>query len=173
MAKFGHKLMKQTSFIIFFFIFLVALIPKQIYAQSADFNSQSVVSMEEENKRIQILSSYLSAQNSPLAGNAKDFIESATKYNLDWRLLPSIAGVESSFGLAEPIGSYNSFGFGIYGNNYQTFSSYKNAIDTVAKTLSQTYIGQYKAQNIYQIGSLYATSPTWAQKVIYYMNDIE
>src|SRR6185436_17585531 len=66
--------------------------------------------------REKVLKEYLASKNSPLDKNAKDFIEAADKYHLDWKLVPAISGVESSFGKAIPNDSYNGWGWGYSSN---------------------------------------------------------
>src|SRR6266576_2556834 len=51
-----------------------------------------------EDKRIKTLERYLYRHNSPLSQYAEVLIGEADKNSLDWELLPSIAGVESTFG---------------------------------------------------------------------------
>ena len=69
-----------------------------------------------------ILSAYLSKHNSPMQYHAQDFIDAAKTYELDWKMLPAIAGVESTFGKKIP-GGYNAYGWGIYGSNRIYFKS--------------------------------------------------
>lgn len=126
-----------------------------------------------KDKRADTLRAYFEKYNSPLASNAKDFINEADKNNLDWKLVASIAGVESYFGQQIPPYSYNGWGYGVYGNNVRRFSSWKDGIQVVSKALRREYMNNWGATNIHQIGSIYAADPRWANKVTYFMNDIE
>ena len=125
-----------------------------------------------EDSRADILEEFLKKYNSPLTPSAKTFVKTADAYNLDYRLLVAISGVESTFGKEIPYNSYNAWGWGIYGDNRINFSSFDEAIETISKALREQYINKWKAQNVYQIGRLYAASPTWAQRVDYFMNKI-
>ena len=57
--------------------------------------------------------------NSPLYDHAQTFVDFADKYQFDYRLLPAIAMQESNLCKYIYEGSYNCWGWGIYG-------SYKN-----------------------------------------------
>ncbi|MDO8618380.1 MAG: hypothetical protein Q7R49_00380, partial [Candidatus Daviesbacteria bacterium] len=80
-------------------------------------NEESTPAVEVQSKQLddkaEILSSYLSKHNSPLQYHSQDFIDAAKQYNLDWKLVPAIAGVESTFGKHIP-GGYNGWGWGVY-----------------------------------------------------------
>lgn len=77
---------------------------------------------------------------SPLADFSDQFIEMADQHNLDFRLLPAIAMQESNGGKIMPNNSYNPFGYGIYGKYVIRFSSFSEAIETVAKGLRKDYL---------------------------------
>lgn len=123
--------------------------------------------------RAKILKEYLEKYNSPLASLANTFIETADKYNLDWKLVIAISGVESTFGKQIPGNSYNAWGWGIFGNNIIRFSSWKEGVETISEGLRTNFIDKWGAKDVYEIGKLYAASPTWAQRVTYFMNTIE
>lgn len=108
-----------------------------------------------------VIKKVLNKYNSPLVGSADAFIDACVKYTLDCYLLPSIAGLESTFGKFIHPQSYNPFG---WGRGYIMFSQWKDAINTVAKGLRERYIDQ-GAQNTVQIGRIYSESPTWANRV--------
>jgi len=123
--------------------------------------------------RVRILREYLEKYNSPLVPYAGTFVETADKYNLDWKLVVAISGVESTFGREIPNDSYNGWGWGIYGDNMIRFSSWNEGIETISEGLRNKYMDKWGAKDVYQIGKLYASSPTWAQRVEYFMNSIE
>ena len=148
-----------------------ALAEEKTHITSANF--AAILKAKEEDPRAKILKGYLELHNSPLADNAQTFVEEADKYNLDWRLVASIAGVESTFGQAEPAGCYNGWGYGIYGTNMMCFASYDDAIHTISESLREKYMDTWGATDVYDIGHYYAASPTWADRVTYFMNDME
>ena len=122
--------------------------------------------------RVKILREFLESYNSPLAPFAGTFVETADIYNLDWRLVTAISGVESTFGQQIPANSYNGWGWGIYGNNVTYFSSWEDGIQTISKGLREKYMDMAGTDNIYAVGSSYAASPTWAVRVEFFMNRI-
>lgn len=123
--------------------------------------------------RAKILKAFLQKWDSPLAEHAQTFVDSADRYNLDWKFVAAISGLESGFGKAIPVGSYNGWGWGIYGDNTHSFQSWDDGIETVSKGLRTRYIGEGKKGDIYAIGKMYASSPTWAVRVQGFMNQID
>jgi len=123
--------------------------------------------------RAKVLEDFLSEKHSPLAPYASVFIEEADANDIDWRLLPAISGVESSFGVAIPVNSYNGWGFGIYGTNVRRFSSWEDGIATISAALHTDYILKGHATTVDQIGRMYAASPTWSVRVENYMQEID
>ena len=113
---------------------IILFIPQKIYSDSKTPQPSATIRIPENNKsgndsRVKILAEYLKSQDSPLAANASDFVDYADKYNLDWKLVAAISGVESTFGKAIPKSSYNGWGWGVYGNNVIRFASWKDGID--------------------------------------------
>lgn len=118
-----------------------------------------------------VLRDYLAQHNSPLQYHAQDFIDAASIYEVDWKLVPAIAGVESTFGKAIP-GGYNGWGWGVYGDQAIYFSSWREGIFEVTKGLKEHYINQ-GLTTPFAMNRIYATSPFWGGKVTYFMQDIE
>lgn len=118
-----------------------------------------------KDRRAARLGKFFESQGSPLSPYAGDFVKIADKYELDWRLLPAITGVESTFGLFVPGGSYNPYGWN-NGNFY-----FKNWVDSTKYVASQikTRWGYAGTITPWKIGPQYAASPTWASKVSNYM----
>ena len=143
---------------------------KNLAGSSAQLQATSSAKMGDS--RIKILKDYLDQYSSPLSPNAKDFVEYADAFNLDWKLLAAISGVESTFGHYTPYNSYNAWGWGVYGANVINFSSWSEGIKEVSRGLRENYINKWKAQDVYQIGKIYASSSTWASKVEYFMKKI-
>lgn len=157
-------------------IIIVNQIPKanaQEYLAGSSAALLKPTSQEASDSRIRILRQYLEKYNSPLVPYAGTFVEKADKYNLDWKLVVAISGVESTFGREIPNDSYNGWGWGIYGDNMIRFSSWEEGIETISEGLRNKYIDKWGAKDVYEIGHYYAASPTWAQRVEYFMNSIE
>ena len=123
--------------------------------------------------RSEILRNFLIQYDSPLSGEAESFIKNADKYNLDWRLVASIAGLESTFGKHIPYNSYNGWGWGVYGDNVIRFNSWSEGIETISQGLRERYLKDKLESDPYFIGPTYAASPTWAQRVSYFMEKME
>lgn len=120
-----------------------------------------------------ILEKFLEKYNSPFADKADIFVREADKNNLDWKFVAAISGIESTFGQRYPQGTYNAWGWGIYGDNMHYFNSWDEAISTISFELRTRYMDKWGATNTYEIGRFYAASPTWAQRVEFFMGQIE
>lgn len=123
----------------------------------------------ERNIQRAVIREVLSKRNSPLADEADAFIDACTTYGIDCYLLPSIAGLESSFGKHLLPDSHNPFG---WGGGRIMFDSWSDAFHAVAKGLRNNYI-ERGAETIEEIGPIYAASPTWAVRVRYFHNEFE
>lgn len=123
--------------------------------------------------RAKALRAYLEKNNSSLADSAETFVEQADKYNIDWKLVAAISGLESGFGKHIPYNSYNAWGWGVYGTNVHYFTSWDDGIETISKGLRKRYMDKWGATDVYAIGKFYASSPTWAVRVEMFMNKID
>ena len=165
----------KTIFFAFSLLLSIVVFPQISWAQeiasgsSASFHPLLVTRGTDD--RAKVLQAYLEQFNSPLAEHAKTFVEQADLYQLDWRFVAAIAGRESTFGKEEPC--INAWGYGIFGNQMKCFDSYDEGIRVISKDLREKFMNQWGAQTIWQIGSMYAASPTWASGVIYFMNQIQ
>lgn len=135
--------------------------------------SKAVVDMERDAKVVK-LENFFDKYNSPLKPYSEDFVETAEKYNMDYKLLPAIACMESSCGKNLIQESYNPFGWGIYGNQAIYFRDYSEAIETVGKGISENYIARgYDTPE--EIAPIY-TPPNhvnWLSGVRYFINEID
>lgn len=143
--------------------------------QNAAVVAQSVpqttkVEARQLDPRAKTLADYFATKNSPFQYQAQDFIDAADKYNIDWKLVPAISGVESTFGTNSY--GYNAWGWGIYGNSALGFNSWKDGIYTVTGGLKTGYIDK-GLTDPYSINKIYAASPTWGSRVNFFMNDLE
>jgi len=164
------------AFLLMLAVLFTAMPQKTQAEQKASASSATIKTSESKtgvDYREKVLREYLQKQNSPLTPYAGDFIKYADQYNLDWKLVAAISGVESTFGQQIPANSYNGWGWGVYGDNVIRFSSWNDGIKTVSEGLRQRYMNQWGAQDIYEIGSIYAASPAWASHVTYYLNRIQ
>ena len=106
--------------------------------------------------------------NAPLADYAEKFVEVANKYDLDYRLLPAIATVESGGGKSN-FRSYNAWGWGNKG-----FSSFEEGIEVVGKGLKTGYIDKGR-DTVEEIAPVYCPPnyKNWARSVNQFMLEIE
>lgn len=148
-----------------------AMAAEKSYTASASLNS--VIVSEQLDNRAVILQEYLESKDSPLAAHADTFIETADKYNLDWRLVVSISGLESSFGKHQPAGSHNGWGWGYSNGTVKHFDTWDAAIEEISRGLRENYLYDRPYSDPYVIGPKYAASPTWAIRVTYFMNQLE
>src|SRR3990167_6131786 len=153
----------------------LAITPKTFAVENSAGSSAALLKLpvqKETDSRTRILREFLKQYNSPLVPFAQDFVSIADKYSLDWKLVAAISGVESTFGKQIPYESYNGWGWGIYGTNMIRFASWTEGIETVSEGLRTNYLNKWGAKDVYQIGRYYAASPTWAQRVSFFMRKI-
>lgn len=168
----SHTSMEKRIFLFFFILFIFILTTKAHARTKASGSSAAFTKTQdvELDKRVKILKAYLKSHDSPLSENAETFVRSADKYNLDYRLVAAISGVESTFGKQIPSNSFNAWGWGIYGENIIRFQSFDEAINTISKDIRGQYMNKWKTKDVQDIGRIYAESPTWASGVQYFMN---
>ena len=115
------------------------------------------------------LRKFFSKFNSPLTPYSLTFIRTADYYGIDWRMVPAISGVESTFGKAIPVGSFNAYGWA--GGNYY-FESWTDSIKIVTKTLREEYVNR-GATSVSKIARIYSPpSSTWGGHVNYFIGKI-
>lgn len=168
-----HFFMDKIKLIVIF-LFILLGFPNIAFAHKEAGASASMQTVVKETTDIQqhidtglkrsVIQEILSSYNSPLAEEADTFVEVCTKYNIDCYLLPSITGVESTFGRFILPGSHNPFG---WGGGLIVFDSWEQAIDAVGRGLSENYYAK-GANTIESIAPIYAASPTWAQKIRFF-----
>lgn len=126
-----------TSFIWLLFLGLLANPQRVVSAGAREAGASAQKSflgadLDSLDDRKMKLSAFLAGKNSPLFDYAGNFIAAADEFAIDWRLLPAIAGIESSFGQVIPAGSYNAYG---WGNGRIYFSSWSESIEVVSRAL--------------------------------------
>ncbi|OGE30506.1 hypothetical protein A2631_00280 [Candidatus Daviesbacteria bacterium RIFCSPHIGHO2_01_FULL_44_29] len=135
------------------------------------------VEVKEIDQRALILRDYFAKFNSPLQAHAMDFIDAADTYQLDWKLIPAITGVESTFGKFVPGGtdpnftSHNGWGWGVYGTQAIYFKSWREGIFTVAEGLKKNYIDK-GLTTPFTINPKYAASKAWGGHVEFFLRDL-
>lgn len=125
----------------------------------------SSVKVDREVKLKKLLQRY----HAPLSNQTETFIKVADKYGLDWRLLPAISGMESTFGQFLIEESYNPFG---WGGGYIYFDSFEEAIETVGRELAKRFKTHTTPE---EIGPTY-TPPNyknWINGVNFFMRQLD
>jgi hypothetical protein len=128
-------------------------------------NSTSSVSVQNLALKRKAMTEVLKRYDAPLLSEVDSFLEACTTYNLDCYLLPSISGVESTFGRFLIPGTFNPFG---WGKGAIPFTSYNQTIMTVGKALREQYIDK-GADTVDKIGRIYCEGDTWSGKVSYFI----
>jgi len=167
----------KAGIITILFVLLWSLVTPNAFADEKASRSSAtfagLLSTQQGDDRVVVLRKYLEQQHSPLAPLAEVFVSQADLYQLPWNMVAAMTGTESTFGQAVPINCNNPLGFGIYTNHMTCFPSYREAIKTVSKSLREDYLNKWKASDVYEIGHIYAASPTWGDHTSYFMNQIE
>lgn len=118
-------------------------------------------------KKIKIvIETVLKRYGSPLSEEGESFVKACIKYQINCYLLPSIAGLESTFGKFIWPNSHNPFG---WARGFMMFESWAQGIETVAEGLSRGYLKK-GAKTTEEIGPIYSESPTWAERINYFDN---
>lgn len=148
----------------------------KLYAALPPNGSQIEEKIEHADGRARIIEDFFKSYNSPLAKFARDFVNIADKYNLNYRLLPAISMQESNGGKRVIADSYNPFGYGIYGGSVLRFSSWEESIEKVGKGLRENYLslGLETPEKImvkYNPPSL-ANGGSWAKGVSSFMEEL-
>lgn len=120
--------------------------------------------------RVTKLRAYLAKNNSPLTDYADEFVKYADKYELDYRFVVSISGVESTFGKHMPFNSYNAYG---WASGKYRFTSWDNSIEHVTMSLRTKYIDR-GYDTLPEISRIYCPpNPLWWTKVKFFMDQID
>ncbi len=114
--------------------------PYKMFAALPNQLSSMAQAIEANDARSLIIKNIFQLYKSPLADYAEFFVQTSDKYGLDFRLLPAIALKESGGGRVIPENSYNPFGWAIHEKYTKRFSSWEEAIETVAKGLREEYL---------------------------------
>lgn len=165
--------MKQFFCIVLSFLFIL-LTASSTQASDVSMAGQSASLVQNINIKTDVranrIRSFLVKYNSPLVPYSKLIVELADKYEIDWKLVTAISGVESTFCKAIPYNSYNCWG---WRNGEHVFESYPDALEKVSKTLGNNY---YKKglDTPETIAPVYAPpSSTWARNVRFFISRLE
>ena len=166
-------MIKTITYILFVMVLCFAS-AGGVYAQDIEAGASAAINYSEVSDnfdyRVTNLRKFLIKYNSPLSDYAQDFVVYADIYGLDYRIIPAITGVESTFGKRIPVNSYNAYG---WANGEYRFTSWEDSIEHVSMTLKTKYI-ERGAPTIAQIARRYAPpSSTCGSKVKFFMRKID
>lgn len=125
---------------------------------------------KEVDQRVEQLTVFLEKYNSPMVNQAETFVVVADKYNLDWKFLPAIAGIESLFGNHVLENSYNPFG---WGGGYIYFDSWGESIETVGYELSKRFGENFRTPEVIAPTYCPPNYVKWTSGVNYFMDQLE
>lgn len=134
-----------------------------------EINATSTISLQKLGLKRKAMTEVLKRYDAPLLSEVDSFLDACETYNLDCYLLPSISGVESTFGRFLIPGTYNPFG---WGQGAIAFTSFNQTIMTVGKALKENYIDK-GADTVDKIGRIYCEGDAWSGKVKFFMNKFE
>lgn len=115
--------------------------------------------------RLEKLKAFFGKWNCPAKDYSRVFIEAADRYELDWRLLPSISYLESTGGKAAK--NNNLFG---WKSGRAGFASATQSIHEVGRRLGRSRL--YRSKNLDQLLATYNPTGDYAQKVKSIMQSI-
>ena len=141
----------------------LAVVPAVV--TQADSKVPQVRQNPSDDPRLNALRKFFLTFNCPLVPIAEVFVVEADSHNLDWRLLPSLAIIESS-------GGRTSRGNNIFGwnNGHASFPTLGAAIHQVAKTLANG--SAYKNKSMMALLRTYNPVQGYAEKVQMMMRQI-
>ena len=164
--------MRKLLIYILITIILVLLSTISVRAESISGSSATLRRAEANGYdfRVENLRKFLEKYNSPLAIYAQEFVAYADINGLDYRLVPSITGVESTFGKHIPFESFNAYG---WANGEYSFVSWEDSIAHVSGVLKTSYIDK-GAPTVAKIARRYAPpSTTWGRNVNFFIAKID
>lgn len=127
--------------------------------------------------RVIAMRQFLIDRNSPMYPYAEVFVTEADKYGLDWRLVASISGVESAFGVLIPKGSHNGWGWkGDPNRPWSLFPSWTAAIEVVTARLALgygTHLTPFEIEPTYCPPCGRTEGHPWANGVTRFMNELQ
>ena len=141
----------------------LAVVPAAI--SQADGQIPQIRPGSAEDPRLNALRKFFLTLRCPLAPIAEIFVAEADSHNLDWRLLPSLAIIESGGGRAAH--DNNIFG---WNNGHASFTTLGAAIHQVAATLANG--SAYKNKNLAALLRTYNPVQGYGEKVQTMMSQI-
>ena len=131
--------------------------------------------------RAEKIDAYFAQWDLPLSGHGAGMVAAADKYDIDWRLLPALAMLETTGGknLCGDGTNLNAFGYGSCKIHFDTFEA---SFEAVAKTVSgngKNTSHLYKGKTVEEILEVYnppevvGIMPGYHKKAIRVMSEID
>ncbi len=169
--------------------YLTPIANSEIYSQEYSLNTLSTADLlkqvnsktkiRTDDPRVIAMQKFLLAYNSPMYPYARNFVEEADKYGLDWRLVVSISGVESAFGNLVPKGTNNGWGWRGINPDERGWSQFDTWGDGIAVVTSRLALGYGTDLTPFQIEPTYCPpcganpAHAWANGVTRFMNELD
>lgn len=122
--------------------------------------------------RVERLYTFFKKYDSPLASVSAEFVDQADANGIDYRIVPSIAGAESTFCKNYRPETYNCWGYG----PHITFRDYRHGISRVTSTIAKgsAYRRFQEDKRVETLARVYnPSSPEeWTAKVKYFISEI-
>ncbi len=142
------------------------LVVAGLLAQAPGTDSATLLPLfHEDDPRLAQLREFFLKHDSPAYVLAADFLNAADDNGLDWRLLPTIALVESGGG--RECRRNNIFG---WSSGRQSFPSVRAAIYTVAERLAESKL--YKDKDLIGVLRTYNTNAQYARTILSLMEKL-
>jgi hypothetical protein len=141
-----------------FFVFsgLLLLIPTKLHPRVEDRYSiylsrplvldDNTMKIYSRDSRAQRINEVMREYNCPMEGLGEIFVAEADKNDIPWWFVAAIAFQESSCGKNMPSldgqNSFNSWGWGVYGDNIHVFDNWVRGIETVSAYLSEMFFSK-------------------------------
>lgn len=141
-----------------------------------DLTAEAVAQAEVADARVILVQNFLERHDSPLAEEdnfGQVLVDLADQYEVDFRLLPSIAMQESNLCKVTPPGSFNCLGLGVHERGTWEFDSYQANFEAAAKILKKNYIDQGLTTPVEIMGKYTPKSNgSWAESVNQWMAEM-
>ena len=130
-----------------------------LVATTATSTTQTVETSDySKDPRLLIIKEFFDSTGSPATGYAEEFLLAADRHRLDWRLLPSLAMIESGGG--KKARNNNILG---WNNGRASFPSPYAGIHYVASRLAQSKL--YRGKDLQHILTIYNPHPGYPRRV--------
>jgi hypothetical protein len=117
-----------------------------IYSSKPLTLDSNVMGIYTRDSRAQRINEVMREYNCPMEGLGEVFVAEADKNNIPWWLVASIAFQESSCGKHMPTldgaNSFNSWGWGVYGDNVYVFDNWVRGIETVSEYMNEMFFSK-------------------------------